>query len=254
MSTLDVLAELKESYLNNLPTQLDEMETLILQLEKKRGDYKENFESLYRKAHSLKGSAGTLGYQIVTSICHQLEDFLSSSLADEESVNQDKIDSVFSYLDLLREANSQLENKATDFIGILDKLESIKKKESDHELKGLFVGPASQVYSQMCLSLFEQLNIQCASIENGMTALQRLLHEHFDFLITSKENLELNGLAIIAALRLNHGKNQKIKTILITTDARTDAPESCRPDYIITKNKRFSDNLQNTMEKIKTDC
>ncbi len=251
MSTFDILNELKETYLATFPAQIDEIETLILNIEKKRGAHKANFEALYRKAHSLKGSGGTYGFNIISSICHQLEDFLSASFVEEASVTQDNVDTVFSYTDLLKETHNLLENERTDFADILHKLELIKKKESDHELKGLFVGPASQVYSKMSITLFEQLNIQCSTIENGMTALQRLLHEHFDFLITSKENLELNGLALIAAIKLNHGKNQKIKTILITTNATNDAPKGYEPDCIILKNKDFSQNLQKTMEELR---
>jgi len=251
MSAFDILNELKEAYLATFPAHIDEIESLILNIEKKRGDHTENFEALYRKAHSLKGSGGTYGFNIITSICHQLEDFLSASLIEEDSVTQDKVDTVFSYTDLLKETHELLENEKTDFKEISQKLELIKKKESDHLLKGLFVGPASQVYSKMSINLFEQLNIQCSTIDNGMTALQRLLHEHFDFLITSKENLELNGLALIAAIKLNHGKNQKIKTILITTNATNDAPPGYEPDCIILKNKDFSQNLEKTMEELR---
>jgi len=251
MSTFDILNELKEGYLNVFLGHVDEMELFTLNIEKKRGDHKESFDALYRKAHSLKGSGGTYGFNIITGICHQLEDFLSSSLVDEAAISQEKVDTVFSYTDLLRETHQLLEEGKTDFTDILYKLEQIKKKESDHKLKGLFVGPANQVYSKMCVYQFEKLNIKCAAIENGMTALQRLLHEHFDFLITSKENLDLNGLAIIAAIKLNRGKNQKIKTILITTNANIDTPKGCEPDYVVQKNKDFTGNLEKTMEKIR---
>ena len=251
MSTLDILNDLKEAYLTNFPAQIDEMETVVINVEKNRGDFKENFDALYRRAHSLKGSGGTFGFSIITAICHQLEDFLTSSFSSEDQINKENVDTIFLYTDLLRKTHELLEREATDFSEIVQKLSSIKKNESDHELKGLFVGPANQVYMKMCMHLFEETHIKCATIENGMIALNRLLHEHFDFLITSRENLELNGMALIAALKLNNGKNQNINTILITTTPPTNN-YGIESDYVILKNKDFSQNLEKAMSKIRS--
>ena len=67
----DVLQKMLLAYVAKLPQQLDAMETLVLEL-KRGNDYEYSYENLYRAIHSLKGTAGTYGVAIITTICQQV--------------------------------------------------------------------------------------------------------------------------------------------------------------------------------------
>jgi chemotaxis protein histidine kinase CheA len=101
--TLQLLEQLKEIFLAELPDQCQELSTLILTLDKQPESH-DIYEELYRAVHSLKGSAGTYGLHIISQICHHFEDLLST--LDDEST---KIDAAFihnclTYADLIQEA------------------------------------------------------------------------------------------------------------------------------------------------------
>ncbi|MDH3326118.1 MAG: Hpt domain-containing protein [Gammaproteobacteria bacterium] len=252
MSSENILAQLKETYLAGIPNHLEEMESYILSMEK-GSDYQENFEALYRKAHSLKGSGGTYGFSIITSICHQMEDYISDALQDSTSVNQQAIDIIFGYIDIIKETHELLLNNTEDFSDIEDKLKKLKKSTFSQGVNGLVVDEANNVYSQICIQVLASTKTHYTTTDSGMAALQRLLHEHFDFLITFRENTDLNGPALIAALKLNQKKGKKLKTILITSNPPTDTCNAIKSDYIVLKNKSFDANLSNAIENIKND-
>jgi len=250
MFNLDMLNELREAYIAGFSNHLEEMESILISLEKNTGEYKENYESLYRKAHNLKGSGGTNGFYIITNICHQFEDFISESLSVESAISPEATDIAFSYLDLLKETHGLIEEETTDFSPIVVKLEKIKSTESGSRLRCLFVGESNHVYGKMCQQVLIDNNVKFSTSDNGMTALQRLIHEQFDFLITSKENADLNGMAIIAALQYSNGSNRHIRTILMTSDAQVGFGGDVKPDFIVLKNREFAENLERALDKI----
>jgi len=250
MSSEDILQQLKETYLISLPNQLVEMESYILAMEDDN-QYQENFEALYRKAHSLKGSGGTYGFTIITSICHQMEDYISDSLQEYNTAPPNAFDNIFKFIDILKDAHALLNNKDEDFKDIEERLRQLKGNVLPEEINGLLVGSTNNMYSQICMQVFKQANAHCTVIESGVGALQRLLHEHFDFVITSRENIDLNGLALIAAFKLNQKSNHKLKTILTTSNISSHPCKEIGPDFVVLKNKSFDINLLEVIEGIK---
>lgn len=248
MSSEDILQQLKESYLLGIPAHLEEMENYILSLEEGR-NHQKNFEALYRKAHSLKGSGGTYGYPIITSACHQMEDFISNSMQNSDDVNTQAVDTIFKYINVLKDIHSLLYNKNDNFDEIENQLKNLKGKAITEAINGIYVGSQGNLYN-ICTQIFSECNVHCTAVKGGVDTLQRVLHEHFDFIITSRENIDLNGLALIAAIKLNRKKDSKIKTILITSNQPPDVSEAVNPDYIILKNKSFDVSLSSVLEEI----
>ena len=250
MSSEDILNQLKATYLAGIPAHLEEMEEYILAMED-GVQYQDNFEALYRKAHSLKGSGGTYGFSIITSICHQMEDYISATMQDGENVQKNAFDNIFKYIDILKDTQSLLLNNTDDFKDIENRLKLLKDNVLTQEINGLLVASSNNMYSQICKQVFEQANAHCTISESGLNALQRILHEHFDFVVTSRENPDLSGPALIAALKISQRKGDKLKTILTTSGTNEENCESIKPDYVILKNKSFGGNLAKAIEEIK---
>lgn len=250
MSTEDILAELRDSYLNGFPGQLHEIEAFILELEKS-DNTKDPLEALYRRVHSIKGSAGTFGFSIISSICHQMEDHLTEVEEEGSKIDSKEINVLFAYLDLLNETYEGIAANSLDTGSIEKKLDSIGKKTQAAAKKCICIGfDNNDMYHQIIHETAKAHNIQCSFVESSLTALERLLHEHFDVLITARENQDLNGIALVAAIRLNKQKNAGIKSILITSNQEVGLSQDIKPEYIIFKNQDFPKTLFATLSEI----
>ncbi len=75
----------------------------LLNLEKDQGD-REELQEAFRVVHSLKGMAGTMGYQHVTDIAHGLENFMEDFKTFERSPSAGVIDLLFEAVDLLQDS------------------------------------------------------------------------------------------------------------------------------------------------------
>src|ERR1017187_7990902 len=70
-------AELTEIFREEATTRLDQMDKALLAMESGNADA-ETIDALFRNAHTIKGSAGMLGFEDVRSLGHAVEDILAS--------------------------------------------------------------------------------------------------------------------------------------------------------------------------------
>ena len=120
----EVLQKMRLTYIEKLPRQLDEMEALILQLNKGE-DFPGSYETLYRAIHSLKGTAGTYGVRIISTICHPFEDYLKASLEGGPGASDQQISTCLDFTGLLRKALELVAAGRESFPEIEAYLESI---------------------------------------------------------------------------------------------------------------------------------
>ena len=250
MLTDDFQKKLQGHYLASLPGILEELESNSLLLEKKHGE-REVYFAVYRQIHSLKGSGGTYGYPIVTTICHQFEDFLSE-YENDKKVDNETADQILRYIDLLKATCDKMLSGEEDFKDIESKLKKLKSPAIQHQLVGLVVDN-SKSNVKMIVDGLSSSHISLAQSHDGIEALQRLLHEHFDFLITSKEISTLNGLALIAATRLGSTQNKHIKAALVTSDHKFKNANEYRIDEIIIKDQHFIERLTEFVNGLNTN-
>lgn len=250
-TSLDVskmLAELRKAFLGELPSRLEEIEGLILDLEKGQ-NFTENFETLYRHVHSIKGSAGTHGLQIISTVCHAFEDEIVKVEGDRSLMNGEVASSWLGFIDLLRTTLDRIHEGVEDFSEIEAELEKIRHKGGEREYSGLLVFTHG-LQQQMCLSAFANYPVNIAFAENGYEAMGRLLHEKFDFLISNMELPDLNGFALISALRLSKARNHHIPAVLLTSTEDRSFSRGSDPDYVIYKDANMLTTMSQTVEKI----
>ena len=209
-----LLAKMRDDFLDELPEKCDRLDELILTLEKSAND-RESFNELYRIVHSLKGSGGTHGLSIITTLCHQLENLVTET--DEKNDFGDVFaNRALAYVDLLRRVEQAGRNGQPDYSGIEVDLENLRQFGQQSRKIGL-IAESSSLMSGLYQKSLESLPVQLIVENNGMTALSRLLHEHFDIVIVGRELQELNGIALIAALRTSQTHNQNIPAILVSS-------------------------------------
>ena len=69
-------------------------------------------------------------------------------------------------------------------------------------------------------------------------------------IITAMEINELNGEALISAMRLSKSGNKNTKTILLTTKNFKKPNRETDPDKIIARSTNLSQQLQDTVEEL----
>ena len=224
-----ILQQLRQNFLDELPERSDRIEDGILALASDTDG--EHFQQLYREVHSLKGSAGTHGIVAISTICHQLEDGLTT--AQEMMPHApERIDLYLRYLDLIHRCIEIAREKRGNYTEIDLALEDIRRHNSPHQLSGLIVenSPAMTALYQGALA---DQPVQLAVEQDGMVALNRLLHERFNLLIMGAEIRTLNGIGVLYALRAANGINRHVKVILVSSSQRQSFAPSLGPDVLV---------------------
>ena len=246
-----LLEELKKRYLRDLPETLGEIERAILQLDR-ASDFEEAFNDLYRRVHSVKGTAGTHGLAIITAICHQAEEALGEIAGHAEKATPALIDKTLAYVDLMKSAQEALLTGRERFPEIESRLEHLAHEKGALEFRGIIV-EATRFNINLYLGLLKDLPIKFTVIDNGYQALERLLHEKFDILICGMELKQLNGLAMIAALRLSDSVNRNLASILLTSSKDLDPPKGIGPNHLLLRDhsmpQKLYDAAGNTIEQ-----
>lgn len=244
--TQQILRQLRDNFLEELPERCDAIEDSILSLGNGADD--EHFQRLYREVHSLKGSAGTHGIPAISTICHQLEDSLTTA---QETITHEpeRIDLYLRYLDLIHHCIEIAHDKRPNYAEIDQALEAIRRHSSPHPLNGLIVenSPAMTALYQGALA---DQPVQLAVEQDGMVALNRLLHERFDLLIMGAEIRTLNGPGVLYALRAANGINRDIKVILVSSSQRQSFVPSLAPDVLVPRGPEMIPSLTGAVAEI----
>lgn len=243
------LQQLKETYLAELPERTSEIESLILALNSSRSP-NEVFEELYRKVHSLKGSGGTYGFGIITSICHHLEDLLNESNGVSTKIDDMLIDAYLKHVDLVnRVSNEATQNMISDFSAIEDDLRVLRNTSTSKHIFGMVV-ESSHLIIDLCIKSLADFPVKLVFVDDGLTALQRLLKEKYDFVIMAKSLRGLNGVALTSALRTSESINKDVKIITLTSAGESKYLHGAKPDYVLNKDKALIHNLVNVVDEI----
>ena len=232
-----MLAELRKAFLAELPLRLDEIEQLVLTLSQP-DTFRENFETVYRHIHSLKGSAGTHGLHIISTICHNMEDTLNGVVSAGTHMDNETINNCLAYIDLLRKTLLQIKSSFDDYAEIERDLDKLRNRSISDNYHGLIV-ITSQLHKQICLSAFEEHPVSFTSVSNGYEALGRLLTERFDILITNMELPMLHGIALVGAVRLSSTINKRIPSVLLTSHPPKSLVRYTDPDYVVSKDSNM---------------
>ncbi len=87
----DDISKIKETFLNESSDLLDMMEASLLTLEKEPQN-EEAINSLFRSAHTIKGSSGMLGFEEIEKFTHLLENVLTKVRNKELLIDNELID------------------------------------------------------------------------------------------------------------------------------------------------------------------
>ncbi len=237
-----LLKQLAEGFLTDLKEQCDRAESDLLTLEKHFE--LDVFNRLFGLVHSIKGSGGTHGFSIITSIGHQFE----SALIDwQKAPRQDALPILLGFVDLLRQASDSLsDNEETAHLK--QQLESLRLN-AGQSAKRILLVESSRIMRQLCQQVLEDLSLQVDSYDDGLTALSELLHTRYDVLIIGRQLNSLNGTAVVAALRESDSPNHHLPVLMLSAD-QSQLPAHLGVLKLLPRTPKLSDVLQIEMEKL----
>jgi CheY-like chemotaxis protein/HPt (histidine-containing phosphotransfer) domain-containing protein len=240
-----LLAGMRDDFIRELPERCDLLEERVLAL----GQGADAFDELFRHVHSLKGSGGTFGLPLITSICHQFESFVSSGRGrfDPLAVSQ-----ALSYVDLLRRVADTSERDGAFALAIERDLEQLRISSMPVCVSALLVEP-SVATRKFCQGVLEPLSVRLVSQDMGLSALELLLHQPFDLLVAARELPDLNALALVAALRESGSRNKDIPVILISSNS-TPAPAYLNIHATIKRDADFVSALASCAGDVLASC
>lgn len=245
-----MLKELRNEYISEFPEKIQQVETLILAVAENRNI--DDFNELFRVIHSQKGTAGTHGFHIITSVCHYFENELSRVAAKIDDLESKEVQQWLVYVDLLTEAHNSISDGDTGYELIEEKLHDIQYKQDGKEYTCLLVDTRSST-----LSLIEEIlkkhSIHSIIIDDGYEALGRLLVEKFDMLICGLKISTLSGTGVIAAVKSSDSVNSNIPSILITSTDYSVSSTNVEPDYVIKKDIKLPVLLNDICQDIITE-
>lgn len=246
----DILNSLAQAYLAELSSKLEDIESIILAANE--AEFAEQFENLFRLVHSMKGTAGSYGFQIITTVCHNFEDQLSSLHGSFQQFNEAGSRHWLAFIDLLRKVQADLESEVSSFTHIEEELARLTLIKADSKQTALHVLVVStnQLYESIFTQAFSDSPLSLSYSKDGHEALGRLLNEPFDILVTDMEIPTLNGLALVGALRLSNNRNKYIKAILLSSSVPVKLARFIDPDFAIEKDAKFIDNLGEVVNKL----
>ncbi len=213
-SVSDILEHLREDFLDEMPSRVRKIEEEVMSSEKA-----ESHDELFRMVHSLKGTAGSYNFHVITKIAHSMEDAMLALRQQKEFGTSTTVELLLKFVDVLRETTDSLMSSESELLDVDKRLEFLYGQVFKESIKLLVVEP-SKLYASMIEYSLQEMSINITFTTDGLPALDNLLLNKYDLLITSLECPRLNGDALIAALRLLHNFNKKIKVILVTSHSQ----------------------------------
>ena len=249
----DALLKMQAKYVSELPGKLDDLEDLCMGFAS--GESKDvKLLALSHLVHSIKGSAGTFGVAIVSTICHRFEDRINDIQQDTLLENDRSfIDDALGYIDLIRDAVGLVLEGVTDFTVIDEKLEAMvlsMDKQSAKEARplSLLVVDSARTTAVMLRASLHDASITVVGEDTDLGALKRLMDERFDVVVCGLGIGLIGGLGLISALKLSDGRSREAVTVLLTSDMESFQKTDPAPDIVLDRGPSLGENLMAALD------
>lgn len=242
------LAALRSAYIAEFPDRCDCLERLCLQSpQTNQGEIIVN--ALFREVHNVKGSAGTYGFAVLTTIAHQFEDVLSHSTVGNRRTAELR-ENYLAFVDLLRSACRKLTEQHSDSCSEeLKASEILRRRFTTQTLFGLVIDG-----SKLCTSLIQaalsDFAIDFSISTNGYEALLPLTQERFDLVVTVNELPILSGAAVINALRSSRSRNKDVPVILVSSEPAASFELLGHNNFFVRKDAKIAETLHSVVMRV----
>ena len=128
------MGQYMEIFIEESNEHLQHMNQIMLELESRPDDLS-LLNEVFRTAHTIKGMAGTMGFNKVANLTHEMENVLQLVRSKEIEVSEGIVDILFECFDSLGEYTSNLADTGEE--GELDSSELVNKLKLIEKNRGL---------------------------------------------------------------------------------------------------------------------
>lgn len=212
----EALAQLRQEFVDSSAERLDQIDVLIDRMYRQEGDRNADFVEFQRDIHSMKGSAGTYGFDSVTLIAHKLEDFIEAA----PDLSNGQLLDVQSYVDRIREILESGENVPQERLNaILSTLPTIGTASAiaqERRTVSVFLVMPKGVQRKLITQELISCGFELAFANRPLEAFSLAVSLKPDLIVSSLEFPELSGLELAWSLRAVKA-TREIPIVLLTS-------------------------------------
>ncbi len=137
---MEDMREIIEDFLIEAFELIDQMDQDLVELENNPEDL-DLLNSIFRVAHTIKGSSSFLNFDVLTKLTHHMEDVLNKARRDELKMTPEVMDVVLESIDNMKALLQEIrdtgsdENSGIDIEGICKKLDAVSNGKSIEEIE-----------------------------------------------------------------------------------------------------------------------
>jgi two-component system chemotaxis sensor kinase CheA len=128
------ISQYLNAFVEESKEHIQNMNEILLDLEKDVHN-QDILNELFRIAHTLKGMAGTMGFNSMANLTHQMEDVLQGIRSGEIQVSENTMDVLFECADVLDSCISQISETSKepedDYSALINKLKKAMNNEEN---------------------------------------------------------------------------------------------------------------------------
>ncbi|MGB0632288.1 MAG: Hpt domain-containing protein [Alphaproteobacteria bacterium] len=215
-------------------------------------------DSIYRIAHSLKGLAASFGYSLTSVVAHRAEDYLADIaedyLADIKVLSKKHIDDIQKFVDTLGDlVDGTVKEKnvnVSEFVRALPSRPTDFGDVSAQDIEVLVVMPDDAV-SRHVMRELQACGYRVTREGNSFKAIEIASMTKPDLVIVTGVLDMLSGIDVTSAFRAMP-TTRDIPVALITADSRSDVIAHGLPDTVpvIRKGAEFGDDLTEALTEV----
>jgi chemotaxis protein histidine kinase CheA len=241
----NVLEQLRLEYIENSGDKLDQIDDLIGSLLGLEGDkWRDIYIDFQRQIHTIKGTAGSYGFQIVTEIAHSLEDYLEAS----NNLGADQLSDVQLYIDQMRWIFEAGENPSEKIAAeILRKLPNPNKSSfSDQEIRQIpviLVMPYN-IQRKIIANELSSCGFRVFIADTSVRAIELALTHKPTIVFSNYDISDINGVELALVFRSIEA-TKSINLAILSSQKATNQQFASLPDdvKVIRKGEEFSEDL-----------
>lgn len=251
-------------YLDEFVQKLSEIESLILNVS---NDGKPDFlKKISRWVHSLKGSAGSYGFDLLSIACHKMED----QIAVGEFQDHDKlVDDLLKTKDIMlslcgsykirdlpsleiyrRHFGISHATSQTPYLTVFANSPETKLPFTVQQKVRVLVCESSKLINRKFIQTLSGFDVEVSTSKDGYEALGRLLKEHFDVLLTSLRVPLIDAIGLLKILEQVPNSNKDIKSVVVTSHKSLLAKTHRMDLNVIEKGPSLDEDLKKLLGKM----
>ncbi|MBL4789093.1 MAG: Hpt domain-containing protein [Kordiimonadaceae bacterium] len=250
-----LIEKLRHEFLEATDDDLDAIEEIANLRLKNELEPKQALEEIVRKIHSIKGTSASVGFPIISTIAHRLEDFLDGITDLNEAI----ISGLGKYCDKMREIVA--EGKEPPHANTAQLLRALPLRHTSHDfevdvldVEVLLVTP-SKMIAKIVRNELMQCGFRVARASGAMEAFQLAVRSQPDAMIFAQTLDELSGADLARAFKAMTETAARPIGILTSFPIDHPALQGLPDDVVIIRTGRvhFSDDMGDFLAYIQSE-